>query len=98
VQAFPDDVIYWRALREVSTFFEQRPHLKDNDWQAIVLWLNKEDDPGFGTLALLARKPNGRLVSANLLQLLKKLDERSLALNGLRPLSCHLYRSEASQS
>ena len=29
VQAFPDDVIYWRITREVATFFEQRPHLKE---------------------------------------------------------------------
>lgn len=25
VQAFPDNTIYWRVMREVSTYFEQRP-------------------------------------------------------------------------
>jgi predicted transposase/invertase (TIGR01784 family) len=31
VQAFPDGTIYWREMREVATFFEQRSHLKDNE-------------------------------------------------------------------
>lgn len=86
VQAFPDEVIYWRAMREVATYFEQRPKLKGMPWQAIVLWLNKEDDPGFDTLSLLTRKPKPRLVSVDLLQLLTKLDEHSLVFNVLRPL------------
>ena len=86
VQAFPDEVIYWRTMREVATFFEQRPHLKDRDWQAIVLWLNKEDDPGFSSLRLLTQEPNAKLVSLDLIELLKKLPETSLALNVLRPL------------
>jgi predicted transposase/invertase (TIGR01784 family) len=86
VQAFPDETIYWREMREVATFFEQRPHLKDREWQASVLWLNIEDDPGFGTLRLLTRKPKPKLVSLDLIDLLKKLPETSLALNVLRPL------------
>jgi len=86
VQAFPDDVIYWRATREVATFFEQRPHLKDARWQAIVLWVNIDDDPGYGALRLLARKPKPNLLSLDLIDLLKKLPENSLALNVLRPL------------
>jgi len=86
VQAFPDDVIYWRALREVATYFEQRPAVKENQWQAIVLWLNQPDDPGFGTLGALAQMPDPKLVSADLLQLLNQLNENSLTLNVLRPL------------
>ena len=77
VQGFPDEVIYFRILREVMTYFEQRPKLKDNDWQAAVFWLNKSNDPGIGTLRLLARKPT---------PLLEKLPETSLSLNVLRPL------------
>ena len=34
---FPDKTIYWRVMREVATYFEQRPDLIDNSWQAIVL-------------------------------------------------------------
>jgi predicted transposase YdaD len=86
VQAFPDDVIYWRATREVATFFEQRPHLKDVRWQVIVLWVNIADDPGYGALRLLARKPKPNLLSLDLIDLLKQLPETSLALNVLRPL------------
>ena len=86
VQAFPDKGIYWRAMREIATYFEQRPARQKDEWQAVVLWLNKEDDPGFGTLKLLGRKPKPRLVSSDLLTLLKKLDKSSLALNVLRPL------------
>lgn len=86
VQAFPDEVIYWRATREVATFFEQRPHLKDTKWQVIILWLNIEDDPGFGALRLLARKPKPNLLSLDLIDLLKQLPDTSLALNVLRPL------------
>jgi len=86
VQGFPDEVIYFRIMREVVTYFEQRPKLKDNEWQAAVLWLNNDDDPGFGTLRLLAQKPEPRLVTIDLLPLLQKLPESSLALNVLRPL------------
>lgn len=86
IQGFPDDVIYFRTMREVATYFEQRPKLKDIIWQASVLWLNKPDDPGFGTLRLLARKPKPSLLSLDLFQLLGKLPETSLALNVLRPL------------
>lgn len=89
VQAFPDDVIYWRVLREVATYFEQRPKLKGRAWQAIVLWLNKEDDPGLETLQPLARRPAQRLVSGDLIQLLKRLkrvDDKALVLNVLNPL------------
>lgn len=57
VQAFPDEVIYWRVMREVATYFEQRPAQRSADWQAIVLWLNSEDDPGLGTLVALRHEP-----------------------------------------
>lgn len=89
VQAFPDDVIYWRAMREISTYFEQRPLQRERAWQAIVLWLNREDDPGLGTLKPLSRRPAARIVSADLIQLLKKLkrvDDKALVLNVLHPL------------
>lgn len=86
VQAFPDPTIYWRVMREVSTFFEQRPQLEKRPWQAIVLWLNIEDNPGFGTLGLLGRKPRPRLLALDLIDVLKKLPETSLARNVLQPL------------
>jgi predicted transposase YdaD len=89
VQAFPDEVIYWRVMREVATYFEQRPKFKGRAWQAIVLWLNKEDDPGLETLKPLSHRPTRRLISADLLQLLKQVravDDKALVLNVLNPL------------
>ncbi len=87
VQGFPDEAIYWRALREVATYFEQRPSDHNSEWQAVVLWLNSGDDPGFGTLSILATGSSPRLVSVALLDLLGQLDDSSLALNVLRPLT-----------
>jgi predicted transposase/invertase (TIGR01784 family) len=85
VQATPDKTIYYRALREVSTYFEQRPARIDNEWQAVVLWVDRADDPGFGVLSALAVGSSPRLISVDLLNLLKRLDDESLALNVLRP-------------
>jgi predicted transposase YdaD len=85
VQASPDETIYWRTMREVSTYFEQRPTRKNNEWQAVVLWLNSVDDPGFSTLSALGAGPSPRLIAADLLTLLKQLDDNTLALNVLRP-------------
>ena len=86
VRAFPDEVIYWRVMREVSTYFEQRPAQRSTDWQAIVLWLNSEDDPGLGTLLALSHEPQPRLIPTDLITLLKRLNEDSLVLPVLRPL------------
>lgn len=86
VQAFPDEVIYWRVMREVATYFEQRPAQRSADWQAIVLWLNSEDDPGLGTLIALRHEPQPRLIATDLITLLKRLNEDSLVLQVLRPL------------
>ncbi len=85
VQAFSDRAIYWRTSRQVSTFFEQRSQHK-NEWQAVVLWLNKNDDPGFGTVPIWDEDSSQRLFSVDLSASLKSLDEASLALNVLRPL------------
>lgn len=86
VQASPDETIYWRTIREVSTYFEQRPDRKDDDWQAIVLWLNIAHDPGFGTLAGLANTPFPKLIAIDLPSLLHQLGQQTLAFNVLCPL------------
>ena len=85
VQAQPDVTIYWRTLREVATYFEQRPQQPDN-WQAVVLYLNITDNPGFASLSPLATGPDPRLVAADILDLLEQLTDDSLVLNVLRPL------------
>ncbi len=93
VQAAPDEEIYWRISREVATYFEQRPKLRGREWQAVVIWLGKpepkedeEADADFGTVLLYDRKNKQRLYSVDIIDLLGKLPEDSLALNVLRPL------------
>jgi predicted transposase YdaD len=89
VQAFPDNVIYWRVMREVATYFEQRRNQTGRAWQAIVLWLNKEDDPGVDTLQPLIHGLDPLLISADLIALLRQLkqvDDKALVLNVLNPL------------
>ncbi len=47
--------------------------------------MNKIHDPGFGRLSALAERPSPKLVSVDLLTLLRQLDGHSLALNVLHP-------------
>ncbi len=94
VQAAPDEEIYWRVTREVATYFEQRPALKGREWQAVVIWLGKPEPKGqakpwwteFGTVLLYDGQNKQRLYSVDIIDLLGKLPENSLALNVLRPL------------
>ncbi len=86
IQAYFENTIYWRTLRETATYFEQRPHLWDNEWQAVVLFLKQTHNPGFRTLSGLAFGPSPRLIAVDLIELLPRLDETSLTLNVLRPL------------
>ncbi len=86
VQAAPDEQMYWRTSREVSTFFEQRPSLKDTAWYAYVIWLDGEDDKGFKTTHIKDNNNVQRILSVYLIDILKKLPNHSLALNVLRPL------------
>ncbi len=86
VQAFPDKEIYWRVLRECSTYFEQRPKLRDTEWYAFVIWLDKDDDKGFKKATIYDEQKVQRIYSAYLIDILKKLPSNSLALKVLRPL------------
>ncbi len=86
VQASPDKQMYWRTSREVSTFFEQRPALQDTEWYAYVIWLDKADDGGFKKTHIKDNDNVQRIFSLDLMGILKKLPNHSLALNVLRPL------------
>ncbi len=86
VQASPDEQMYWRTSRETSTFFEQRPSLKDTEWYAYVIWLYGEDDGGFKKTHIYDEQKKQRIFSVHLIDILKKLPNNSLALNVLRPL------------
>lgn len=86
VQAYLDQCIYWRVMREVATYFEQRGEAGKNEWQAIVLFLDSAYDPGYGSLKALSRGPSPRLLSVDLPERLRSLPNEALALNVLRPL------------
>ncbi len=86
VQAAPDEQMYWRTSREVSTFFEQRPSLKDTAWYAYVIWLDGNDDKGFKKTHIKDNDNVPRILSVYLIDILKKLPNNSLALNVLKPL------------
>ena len=86
VQASPDEQMYWRTSREISVYFEQRPHLQGTEWYAYVIWLNKEDDSGFKKTHIYDEQKVQRILSVHLIDILKKLPDNSLALNVLRPL------------
>jgi hypothetical protein len=86
VQAKPDEQMYWRTSREISVYFEQRPHLQDTDWYAYVIWLNKVDDKGFQKTHIKDNENVPRILSVYLIDILKMLPQNSLALNVLRPL------------
>ncbi len=86
VQASPDPQIYWRVLRECSTYFEQRPNLNDTLWYAYVIWLDKADDRGFKEAVIYNEQKKQRIFSIDLIGVLKQLPTNSLALNVLSPL------------
>jgi len=85
VQASADETMYWRTAREVATYFEARPTLK-NEWQAVVIWLNKEHDPGYGTAHVKDYQGQAKIQAVYLMDLLEKLPAHSLTLNVLQPL------------
>jgi predicted transposase YdaD len=86
VQGYEDKAIYCRTLREVFTFFEQNPDYRKSDWQAVVIWLNKDDDdPGFDKAVIYDKDKHQRLFSIDLVKTLKKLNQQSLVYNVLRP-------------
>jgi predicted transposase/invertase (TIGR01784 family) len=86
VQGYEDEAIYCRTLREVFTFFEQNPDYRKSDWQAVVIWLNKDDDdPGFDKAVIYDKDKHQRLFSIDLVKTLKKLNQQSLVYNVLRP-------------
>jgi predicted transposase YdaD len=83
VQGYPLQTIYLKLYRELCTFYEQREDR--TPFIAIVLFLDESFDPGeFGVTCL----PPCRLIRANLIDCLKKLEGSSAgALTALMPLA-----------
>ncbi len=87
VQGYPDEAIYWRVLREVATYFEQNSARRKDEWQAVVIWLDKEnDDPEFGKTTIYDDASQQRIISLDLLKAARQLDDTTLAHTMLSPL------------
>ncbi len=86
IQGYSDPSIYWRSVRQVGTFFEQRPHLTGEEWLTVVLFLDASYDPGLQTLGPLRRGIEGWLRRFNLSDVLTQLQNPSPLINVLRPL------------
>ncbi|MCL4870305.1 MAG: Rpn family recombination-promoting nuclease/putative transposase [Anaerolineae bacterium] len=86
IQGYPDPSIYWRSVRQVGTFFEQRPHLIGEEWLIVVLFLDPSYDPGLQTLGSMNRNSQDWLKQFNLVDALTHLPNPTPLINVLRPL------------
>src|SRR2546426_558050 len=55
LQGYRDRAIYWRLLQQISMYYAQRPELIGKPWQAVVLFLDRDHDPGPETLGPLGQ-------------------------------------------
>lgn len=79
VQGYDDPAIYWRLLREISTWYEQGGD--SQPFVAIVLFLDKKYDPGRPDWIV-----SERLLVLNLENRLKALGHQASRLTVLKPL------------
>jgi predicted transposase YdaD len=82
IQGYADSKIYWRALREVSTYYEQ--HDDQNPFVLIVLFVEAIYDPGDCPVADFV--PPHRFIRANLETCLTSVGTQTGALTVLKPL------------
>jgi predicted transposase YdaD len=80
-QAYPDDRIYWRFFREISTWYEQND--EDRPFTAVVLFTDKSLDPGNCQLSCVGPS---RLIVCYLPDLLEELGTKASPLTVLKPL------------
>ena len=92
VQGYPDLKIYWKLYREICIFYEQRDD--NTPFIAVVLFLDESFDPGEFGLTCLSPC---RLIRANLIEHLKRLQGGAGTLTALMPLaiSTHEELTEA---
>lgn len=81
VQGYPDNGIYWRLFREISTVYEQSG--EDRRFVAIALFLDEKFDPG--NPRLKPTRPN-RLITLTLAECLKNVKDNATPLVVLKPL------------
>ena len=93
IQGYNDRSIYWRLVGQIGIYHQQRPQLNGKAWQAIVLFVDEEHDPGTKTLGPLYPGQKPWLITGVLPDLVKKpslqqqISSRSPELNVLRPLA-----------
>lgn len=85
-QGYRDVSIYWRVLHEISLYHELDPKRGKKKWRALVLFLDKADDPGLDTLGPMENGSPDWLDKGLLIDLLKNLQNPSPVLDILRPI------------
>lgn len=83
IQGYDDPGIYWRALREVATYYEQTAD--PNPFLLIVLFLDEKYDPG--NCPILQFVPPHRLLRVTLIECLTAVWDEAGALTVLKPLA-----------
>lgn len=84
IQGYDDPTIYWRALREVSTYYEQTQDI--TPCILVILFLDEQYDPG--NCPVLQFAPPHRFLRVNLKPCLKAVGDHAGALTVLKPLIC----------
>jgi predicted transposase YdaD len=81
IQGYDDPKIYWRALREVCTYYEQNDDTVP--FVLIVLFLDAAYDPG--NFPLSEVKPPHQFLTGNLIDCLQRVGEHPGVLTVLKP-------------
>jgi predicted transposase YdaD len=82
VQGYPDNVIYWRQLREISTNYEQSGSTQP--FTAIILFIDEKYDPNNCPIPDFV--PPNRLIRLYLPECLKTIGDKAGPLTVLKPL------------
>ncbi len=82
IQGYPDNKIYWRAFREVCTWYEDAEN--DTPFVVIVLFIDEKYDPGECQLTCV---PPNELIRANLTDCLRKVWDKAGILTILKPFA-----------
>jgi DNA-binding transcriptional MerR regulator len=81
IQGYGDDMIYWRAFREVCIWHEDNK--SEKPFILIILFIDEQYDPDN---CMLSCKPPCRLIRKNLADCLKGIGKKAGVLTVLKPL------------
>jgi predicted transposase YdaD len=82
VQGYPDNLIYWRQFREISTHYEQTK--SEQPFVAIILFIDEKYDPNNCPVEKFT--PPNRLIRLYLADCLKTIGDKASPLTVLKPL------------